>query len=81
MQTPKKDGVSFDVPEYSYGLWVTNLGLTPLKMEQFYNERAVAENLIGVVKNQMAFESILVHRFSANHALIQAAILAYHVMI
>jgi hypothetical protein len=81
MQTPEKDGVLFPIPEYSYGLWVTNLGLTPLKTEQFYNKRAVAENFIGAGKNQMAFGSMLVHKFWANHTLLQAAVLAYNVMI
>jgi hypothetical protein len=81
IQTPEKDGVLFPIPEYSYGLWVTNLGLTPLKTEQFYNKRAVAENLIGAGKNQMAFGSMLVHKFWANHALLQAAVLAYNVMV
>lgn len=81
MQTPEKDGVLCDIPEYSYGLWVTNLGLTPLKTEQFYNKRAVAENLIGAGKNQMAFGSMLVHEFWANHALLQTAVLAYNVTI
>lgn len=79
--TPERDGVLFDMPDYSYGLWVTNLGLTPLKTEHFYNSRAVAENLIGAGKNQMAFGSMLVHKFWANHALLQAAVLAYNVMI
>ena len=81
MLTPEKDGVLFPIPEYSYGLWVTNLGLTPLKTEQFYNKRAVAENLIGAGKNQMAFGSMLVHEFWANHALLQASIFAYNLMI
>lgn len=81
VQTPEKDGVLFEIPEYSYGLWVTNLGLTPLKTEVFYNKRAVAENLIGAGKNQMAFGSMLVHKFWANHALLQASVLAYNLMI
>jgi len=81
MLTPEKDGVLFDIPEFSYGLWVTNLGLTPLKTEEFYNKRAVAENLIGAGKNQMAFGSMLVHEFWANHALLQASIFAYNLMI
>ncbi len=60
---------------------VTNLGLTPLKTEEFYNKRAVAENLIGAGKNQMAFGSMLVHEFWANHALLQASVFAYNLMI
>ena len=80
-RTPEKDGVLFEIPEYSYGLWVTNLGLTPLKTEEFYNKRAVAENLIGAGKNQMAFGSMLVHEFWANHALLQASVFAYNLMI
>jgi len=81
IQTPEKDGVLFEIPEYSYGLWVTNLGLTPLKTETFYNKRAVAENLIGAGKNQMAFGSMLVHEFWANHALLQASVFAYNLMV
>jgi hypothetical protein len=81
METPEKDGVLFDIPEYSYGLWVTNLRLTPLKAEKFYNKRAVSENLIGAGKNQMAFGSMLVHEFWANYALLQASIFAYNLMI
>jgi hypothetical protein len=81
MLTPEQDGVLFPVPEYSYGLWVTNLGLTPLKTERFYNKRAIAENLIGAGKNQMAFGSMLIHEFWANHALLQAAVLAYNLII
>lgn len=81
METREKDGVLFDIPEYSYGLWVTNLKLTPLKAEKFYNKRAVSENLIGAGKNQMAFGSMLVHEFWANYALLQASVLAYNIMI
>lgn len=81
MQTPEKDGVLLPIPEYSYALWVTNLELTPLKTEQFYNKRANAENFIGVGKNQMSFGSMLVHEFWANHALLQAAVLAYNLLI
>jgi hypothetical protein len=81
MLTPEKDGVLFPMPEYSYGLWVTNLGFTPLKTECFYNKRAVEENVIGAGKNQMAFGSMLVHEFWANHALLQTALLAYNLII
>lgn len=79
--TPDRNGVLFPMTEYSFGLWVTNLGYTPLATERFYNKRAVAENLIGAGKNQAAFASMLVHEFWANHALLQAAVFAYNVMI
>jgi hypothetical protein len=75
------EGLLFPVPKYSYGLWVTNLSMKPLDVERFYNKRAVAENLIGAGKNQMAFGSMLVQEFWANHALLQAAVLAYNVMV
>jgi hypothetical protein len=75
------EGLLFPVPKYSYGLWVTNLSMTPLEVERFYNKRAVAENFIGAGKNQMAFGSMLVEEFWANHALLQAAVLAYNVMV
>jgi len=75
------EGTLFPIPIYSYGLWVTNLSLTPLQLERFYNKRAIAENLIGAGKNQMAFGSMLVEEFWANHALLQAAVLAYNLLI
>jgi hypothetical protein len=75
------EGTLFPIPIYSYGLWVTNLSLTPLQLERFYNKRSIAENLIGAGKNQMAFGSMLVEEFWANHALLQAAVLAYNLLI
>jgi Transposase DDE domain group 1 len=75
------EGTLFPIPKYSYSLWVTNLSLTPLQIERFYNKRSVAENLIGAGKNQMAFGSMLVEEFWANHALLQAAVLAYNLLI
>jgi hypothetical protein len=60
---------------------MTNLSLTPLQLERFYNKRAIAENPIGAGKNQMAFGSMLVEEFWANHALLQAAVLAYNLLI
>jgi hypothetical protein len=75
------EGTLFPIPLYSYGLWVTNLSLTPLQIERFYNKRSIAENLIGAGKNQMAFGSMLVEEFWANHALLQMAVLAYNLLI
>ena len=75
------EGTLFPIRIYSYGLWVTNLSLTPLQIERFYNKRSIAENLIGAGKNQMAFGSMLVEEFWANHALLQAAVMAYNLLI
>jgi len=75
------DGTLFPIPIYSYGLWVTNLSLTPLQIERFYNKRSIAENLIGAGKNQMAFGSMLVEEFWANHALLHVAVLGYNLLI
>ena len=66
------------LPVYQYGLWVTNLPGSPLSLEKFYNQRALAENLIGEGKREMAFGSMLVQEFWANHALLQAAVLAHN---
>jgi hypothetical protein len=75
------EGTLFPIPIYSYALWVTNLSLKPLELERFYNKRAIAENLIGTGKNQMAFGSMLVEEFWANHAFLQMAVLAYNLLI
>ena len=75
------EGLLIPIPIYKYSLFVSNLPGTPIELERFYNKRAVAENLIGVGKNQMAFGSMLVHEFWANHALLQAAVLAYNIMV
>jgi len=75
------EGLLMPIPVYQYGLWVTNLPGSPLSLEKFYNKRAVAENLIGEGKREMAFGSMLVQEFWANHALLQAAVLAYNLSI
>ena len=77
----KTEGTLFPIPLYSYGLWVTNLSLTPLQIERFYNKRSIAENLIGAGKIQIAFGSMLVEEFWANYALLQVAVLAYNLPI
>lgn len=41
----------------------------------------VAENLIGAGKNQPAFGSMPVHKFWADHALLQVSVFAYNLMI
>lgn len=69
------------VPLYEYGLWVTNLPLSPLKLEEFYNQRTICENLIDVGKNQVGWCGMLTHRFWCNDLIFQLAMLAYNMVV
>ena len=70
-----------EVPEYEYGLWVTNLPLSPNKLEKFYNQRTTCENLIDVGKNQVGWCGMLTQRFWTNDLIFQIALLAYNLVI
>jgi hypothetical protein len=68
-------------PVYVYLLWVTNLRLSPNKLETFYNQRATCENLISVGKGQLGWNTMRTGSFWTNETLFQVAILAYNVFV
>lgn len=75
------DNMFGPVPSYSYQLWVTNIELSPNKLEAFYNKRATCENLIAQGKGQFGWAGMLTKHFWTNDAIFQIAILAYNLMV
>ena len=53
LEGSETDGEPFSIPMYKYDLWATNLSLTPLELERFYNKQAILENLFGTDKDQL----------------------------
>ena len=77
----REDDLFGKVPIYEYGLWVTNLSLSPNKLEDFYNQRTTCENLIDVGKNQVGWCGMLTQRFWTNDLIFQIAMLAYNLVV
>ncbi len=70
----------FQMGGYSYQLLVTNLGLTPLHLWRFYNQRARAELIIRELKDAYALGKIPTKDFQANEAFFQIVLLAYNLL-
>lgn len=68
-------------PIYSYMLWVTNLRLSPNKLESFYNQRANCENLIAQGKGQLGWSTMRTQSFWTNDTLFQLGILSYNLSV
>ena len=68
-------------PIYEYQLWVTDLRLSPNKLEDFYNQRVTCENIIDQGKNQTGWGGMLTQNFWTNDLLFQIALLAYNLMV
>jgi hypothetical protein len=77
----REDDLFGEFPVYEYGLWVTNLSLSPNQLEKFYNLRATCENLIDVGKNQVGWCGMLTNRFWTNDLIFQLAMLAYNLVV
>jgi hypothetical protein len=70
----------FQMRGYSYQLLVTNLGLRPLHLWRFYNQRARAELIIRELKDAYALGKIPTKDFTANEAFFQIVLLAYNLL-
>ena len=68
-------------PIYTYILFVTNLHLSPNKLEAFYNQRATAETLIAQGKGQLGWSTMRTQSFWTNDALFQIGLLAYNLFV
>ena len=75
------DNMFGPVPVYKYQLWVTNMWLSPNKLEQFYNKRATCENLIAQGKGHVGWAEMLTQHFWTNDALFQLGLLAYNLLV
>jgi len=57
------------------------MGLSPNKLEGFYNQRATCENLIAQGKGQVGWAGMLTQHFWTNDALFQLGLLAYNLLV
>jgi hypothetical protein len=65
---------------YTYQALVTNLGLQPLNLWRFYNQRARAELIIRELKYAYALGKIPTDDFRTNEAFFQIVLLAYNLL-
>jgi hypothetical protein len=68
----------FETPEYSYRVFVTNIGGGIAFLAWFYNQRAGAENLIKEAKNDAGLTAHPSGRWAMNCIYFQLAMLAYN---
>ena len=68
----------FETAEYSYRVFVTNMGDGIAMLTWFYNQRAGAENLIKEAKNDAGMADHPSGRWSMNCIFFQLAMLAYN---
>lgn len=77
-----KDGLFPDhvCDKYSYFCYVTSKSdVTPMAIHKLYNKRAVCENYIEELKNQMNLGKIKSNDFNATSMLFHCSILAYNI--
>lgn len=70
----------FQMGGYTYQVLVTNLGLKPLNLWRFYNQRATAELIIRELKDAYALGKVPTHDFAANESFFQIVLLAYNLL-
>ena len=70
----------FQMGGYTYQVLVTNLGLKPLNLWRFYNQRATAELIIRELKDAYALGKIPTRDFAANELFFQIVLLAYNLL-
>ena len=68
----------FDTPEYTYRVFVTNMGRAIDLLVWFYNQRAGAENLIKEANNDAGLAAHPSGRWAANCVHFQLVMLAYN---
>jgi hypothetical protein len=70
----------FKLGRYHYQVFVTNLGLQPLNLWRFYNDRAGIERIIRSLKGDYALGAIPTGQFFANETHFHLLLLAYNLV-
>lgn len=70
----------FTLDRYAYSVIVTNLGLEPYSVFQFYQERSGIERIIRTLKEDYPFGSAPTNSFAANALYAELSLLAYNLM-
>jgi hypothetical protein len=79
-EEPSAQLTLFQMGGYTYQALVTNLGLQPLNLWRFYNQRARAELIIRELKYAYALGKIPTDDFRTNEAFFQIVLLAYNLL-
>jgi hypothetical protein len=66
---------------YEYSAIATNLAWSPRRIWNFMAGRGEHEKVIGVLKSQLAFDSVPTHRYGANSAWQQLVAIAYNLLV
>jgi len=70
-----------DGEEYAYSFYVTNTGLSPEEVVDFYQKRGNSENYIKEAMYDMAVGQLLLKSFWSNEAIFQLMMLAYNLFL
>jgi len=70
-----------DGEEYAYSFYVTNTGLSPGQLVDFYQKRGNSENYIKEAMYDMAVGQLLLKSFWSNEAIFQLMMLAYNLFL
>jgi len=70
-----------DGEEYAYSFYVTNTGLSPGQLVDFYQKRGNSENFIKEDKYDKAVGQMLLKSFWSNEAIFQQMMLAYNLFL
>jgi hypothetical protein len=70
----------FDMHDYRYQAWVTNLSLPPAEVWRLYRGRADAENRIEELKYDFGFDGFCLKEFYATEAAFRSVMVAYNLI-
>lgn len=79
-EEPSAQLTLFKLGRYHYQVFVTNLGLQPLNLWRFYNDRAGIELIIRQLKGDYALGAIPTRHFFANETHFHLLLLAYNLV-
>lgn len=70
----------FDVPGYTFRLFVTNRSEAPEELWRDYNQRATMENRIAELKYDLAADDFCLHEFFATEAAFMAILMLFNLL-
>jgi hypothetical protein len=70
----------FEVPGYTFRVFVTSLGCSPQEVWRDYNKRADVEKRIGELKHDLAADDFCLHEFFATEAAFRSVLLLFNLL-
>jgi hypothetical protein len=68
----------FELPEYTFRVFVTNVDLSPEEVWREYNQRANMENRIAELKYELGADDFCMHQFFATEAAFRSVTLLFN---